>query len=133
MAYRLERASNATIELEVGNETLVIPITGMTLYKKVLEAQGRLREVQAKIETLAKNKVGITQELIQYLGETVLYLFGVAFGKENTDKIVAFYEGNYDEMLLKVYPFFINHYLPELKENARAESRNYAKQLAGNQ
>jgi len=132
MAYRLERASNATIELEVGNETLIIPITGMTLYKKVLEAQGRLREVQAKIETLTKNKVEITQELIQYLGETVLYLFSVAFGKENTDKIVAFYEGNYDEMLLKVYPFFINEYIPKLKENAKAESRSYAKQLAGN-
>lgn len=132
MAYRLERASNATIELEVGNETLIIPITGMTLYKKVLEAQGRLREVQAKIETLAKNKVEITQELIQYLGETVLYLFGVAFGKENTDKILAFYDGNYDEMLLKVYPFFIDEYLPALKENAKVESRNYARQLAGN-
>lgn len=132
MAYRLERASEATIELEVGDETLVIPITGMSLYKKVLEAQGRLREVQTKIETLAKNKVDITQELISYLGETVIYLFGVAFGKENADKILAFYEGNYDEMLLKVYPFFINVYLPELKENARAESRNYAKQIAGN-
>lgn len=131
MAYKLERASTSTLEVEIGNETLSIGVGGMSTYKRVLDAQSKLKDIQVKIKNLTANKVEITKELIDFLGETVIFLFQTAFGEENTDKILKYYEGNYDEMLLKVYPFLIKVYLPALKENAQLESRAYAKRLAG--
>lgn len=131
MAYRLERDKTNTIELEVDGEILDIPIGGMAVYKKVLEAQGKLRDIQTKVENMTKQNVSVTPELVEFLGQTVIYLFNVAFGEANTQKILDFYEGNYDEMLLKVYPFFMQVYLPALKAGAKRESQDYAKRLAG--
>ena len=131
MAYKLERESGRTIELEVDGEILQIPVKGMAVYRKVLDAQGRLKDIQTKIDNLGKNGNGITHELVEFLGQSVIYLFNVAFGESNTQRILDFYEGNYDEMLLKVYPFFLSVYLPALKDNAKAESQAYAKRLAG--
>lgn len=131
MAYRLEREKTNCIELEVGDELLKIPTGGMALYKKILEAQGKLRDIQTKIERMTANSNPITEELVSYLGETVLYLFNTAFGEANAEKIVNFYEGNYDEMLLKVYPFLLNVFIPAVKEKAKAESQAYAKRISG--
>ena len=131
MAYKLERENGRTIELEVNGEILQIPVKGMAVYRKVLDAQSKLRDIQTKIERMTKEKVEITSELVEFLGQTVIYLFNVSFGEANTQKILDFYEGNYDEMLLKVYPFLLSVYLPALKDNAKAESQAYAKRLAG--
>lgn len=131
MAYKLERESGRTIELEVNGEILQIPVKGMAVYRKVLDAQSKLKDIQTKIENLTKNDVAVTNELVEFLGQTVIYLFNLSFGEQNTQKILDFYEGNYDEMLMKVYPFFLTVYLPALKDNARAESQAYAKRLAG--
>ena len=131
MAYRLERAKNSTLEVELGNEIVYIPVGGMKVYKNVLQAQSRLRDIQTKIDTFQKNNKEITKELVDFLGESVITMFQSAFGEEITDKILTYYEGNYDEMLLKVYPFFTGVFLPALKENARLESREYAKRLTG--
>ena len=131
MAYKLERESGRTIDLEVNGEILQIPVKGMAVYRKVLDAQGKLKDIQTKIENMTKQKVSVTPELVEFLGQTVIYLFNVAFGEANTQKILTFYEGNYDEMLMKVYPFFLTVYLPALKDNAKAESQAYSKRLAG--
>lgn len=130
MAYKLERAITENIDLEVGSETLHIAIGGVKMYRSVLESQAKLKDVQTKIEVLSKAGKEVTPELVNFLGETVLYLFEVAFGKENAEKILAFYEGNYDEMLMKVYPFFKNIFIPALKNNAKAESKELAEKLA---
>lgn len=131
MAYKLERAQSQNIELDVGGEIIYVSIGGMGVYKKVLDAQGKLKDIQTKIDTLTKNKSEITPELVEFLGQTIIYFFNVVFGEKNTEKILAFYEGNYDEMLLKVYPFILKEFIPALKGNAEAESRAYAKRLAG--
>lgn len=131
MAYRLERAKNSTLEVELGNEIVSIPVGGMKAYKNVLQAQSRLKDIQTKIDTFQKNNKEITKELVDFLGESVITMFQTGFGEEITDKILTYYEGNYDEMLLKVYPFFTGVFLPALKENARLESREYAKRLTG--
>jgi hypothetical protein len=131
MAYRLEREKANIIEVEVGEETLKIPVKGMGAYRKVLEAQGRLKDIQTKIELMSRENTEVTKELVEFLGESVIYLFSVAFGEENAKKILDFYEGNYDEMLLKVYPFFKDVYLPALKNSAKEDSREYTKRLTG--
>ena len=132
MAYKLEREKPNYLELDVNGDILRVNVGGMALYKKVLDAQSKVSDIQKKIDAFTENGKEITSELVEFLGDSVIYLFSVAFGETNTQKILDFYEGNYDEMLAKVYPFFINEFVPALKQSAREDSKNYAKRLAGN-
>lgn len=131
MAYKLERDRPNYLELDVNGDILHIDIGGMALYRKVLDAQSRLRDIQQKIDLFTANGKEITPDLVQFLGESVIYMFSVAFGEANTQKILDFYEGNYDEMLAKVYPFFAGEFIPALKQSAREDSKEYARKLAG--
>lgn len=131
MAYKLEREKPNYLELDVNGDILKINVGGMALYRKVLDAQSRLFDIQKKIDLLTENGKEITSELVEFLGDSMIYLFSVAFGETNTQKILDFYEGNYDEMLTKVYPFFIGEYIPALKQSAKEDSKAYAKKLAG--
>jgi hypothetical protein len=59
-------------------------------------------------------------------GTAVIAIFAVLFGKENTDKIIAFYDGRYAEMLSDIMPFIEDALLPKIKET----SAEYAQQIA---
>lgn len=54
-------------------------------------------------------------------GKAVLAVFDVIFGEENARNIVAFYENNYTEMLLDLFPFINNEIMPKIRE--ASESR----------
>lgn len=48
-------------------------------------------------------------------GNAVLAVFNVIFGKDGTSKLIAFYEGNYTEMLLDMFPFINNEVMPKIR------------------
>ena len=49
-------------------------------------------------------------------GNAVIAVFDIIFGEENTEKIVAFYENNWSEMLLDLFPFINNEIMPKIRE-----------------
>lgn len=49
-------------------------------------------------------------------GRAVLAVFEVIFGEENARNIVAFYENNWTEMLLDLFPFINNEIMPKIRE-----------------
>lgn len=49
-------------------------------------------------------------------GNAVIAVFDVIFGEENTQKIVEFYENNWSEMLLDLFPFINNEIMPKIQE-----------------
>ena len=49
-------------------------------------------------------------------GNAVISVFNVIFGEENTQKIVEFYENNWTEMLLDLFPFINNEIMPKIRE-----------------
>lgn len=49
-------------------------------------------------------------------GNAVISVFNVIFGEENTLKIVEFYENNWTEMLLDLFPFINNEIMPKIRE-----------------
>jgi hypothetical protein len=54
-------------------------------------------------------------------GRAVLAVFEVIFGEENARNIVAFYENNWTEMLLDLFPFINNEIMPQIR--AASEER----------
>jgi hypothetical protein len=126
MAYQIKRKSKIKERLELCDETgaVVLPI-----------------DVEINVDDIAKisnaQQVFImAKELIQKepqsakaqeaFGTAVIAIFAVLFGKENTDKIIAFYDGRYAEMLSDIMPFIEDALLPKIKET----SAEYAQQIA---
>lgn len=88
------------------------------------EMGGRLNKA---LETFA-NAQGILQkgntgpEAVEAYGRAVIALFDVIFGEEDSRKIIAFYEDNYTEMLLDLFPFINDEIMPKVRE-ASAERK----------
>ena len=73
-----------------------------------------------------------SQQLVDEYGAAIIALFQAIFGDENTEKIIAFYEGNESEMLLDLFPFINDVIMPRVKEvsAARKEQLKAAANLA---
>ena len=128
--FKLERDKAKYVQLEMNGEILHISVGGVKQLQDFIHAQERLVEVQKKVDNLQVSDNHIPTELLELLGNTIIYVFEVAFGKANTKKICEFFEDNYDEMLMQIMPFIQNEYVPKLRESARVESRQRARKLA---
>lgn len=129
--YKIERKKANTVQLLLGDEVLTIKLGGIDQYKKYIEAQGRLLEIQKKIEHMEKSgKTAMPSDLLSYLGDTVTYTLEVVLGKENTQKIIDFFEGEFEEMLVAIMPFLNKEVLPKLKSVVQTESAELARQIA---
>ena len=84
---------------------------------RVNSAYTALGAAQAELQ---KNEHSETA--IDAYGNAVLAVFKVIFGEEGAEKIVSFYEQNYTEMLLDLFPFISDEIMPKIKA-ASAERR----------
>lgn len=123
--YKIERNKKYTVQLALNDEVLNIKLDGLKQYKKYLEAQERLLDIQHKMEIMSKRtpEDKTLEEMITLLGETIIYMFTVLFGEDNTQKIVDFFEGNYDEMMTAVMPFITKEVIPTLKAVAKEQGK----------
>ena len=79
---------------------------------------GRLNkayEVLGMTQNALQENVSDQQALDAY-GKAVIAVFDVIFGEENSKKILEFYENNYTEMLLDIFPFINNEIMPKIRE-----------------
>lgn len=53
---------------------------------------------------------------LEAYGKAVIAVFTVIFGEDGAEKLLAFYENNYTEMLLDVFPFLNNEIMPKIRE-----------------
>lgn len=130
--YKIERNKSDVIQLGLGNDVLDIRLGGLKQLKRYIEAQTRLLDIQKKLDNMSKAGVETPPaDLVDFLGQTILYLFEVLFGEENTQKMADFFEGNYDEMLEAVLPFINSEVVPALKKMAKRDSSQLVKEVAG--
>lgn len=72
-------------------------------------------------------------EAMDAYGKAVLAVFNVIFGEKDAAALLAFYEGNYTEMLLDVFPFINNEIMPKIREasaDRKAQLLAYTKAAA---
>ena len=136
MAYQIKRKSRIKERLELCDESgaVVLPIDVEInvddIAGKISAAQQTLGMAQALI-----NKEPTSAKAQEAFGAAVIALFAVIFGEDNAEKIIAFYDGRYTEMLLDVFPFISEAIMPKIKaaseerkqqllDAARASKRN---------
>lgn len=56
-------------------------------------------------------------------GKAVFSLLDIIFGESGREKILNFYEGNYSEMLLDIFPFLNDEIMPKIREASEARKQ----------
>lgn len=116
MAYQIKRKSKIKERLELCDESgaVVLPIDVEInvddMASRIAAAQQTLSMAQALV-----NKEPQSEKAQEAFGSAVIAMFAVIFGKDNTDKILAFYDGRYTEMMLDVFPFIGEVIMPKIK------------------
>ena len=78
------------------------------------------RALQIKMIDLETNKNHLAEEIaIEERGKCVVDMFVLLFGQQATEKILAFYEDNYVEMLTDIFPFIQEVIIPKLNMVAK--------------
>ena len=68
-------------------------------------------------------------KLMESYGNAVIGVFNVIFGEEGCQKIVEFYDQNWTEMLLDLFPFINDEIMPKIRQ-ASADRKEQLKAAA---
>ncbi len=122
--YQIQRTKpfEDTIELCDGGEALQIKYS-VTITPDFAR---NARALQVKIIDLQRRSK--TEQEFESLGRAIVDLFELIFGVENTQKIVSFYEGDYANMLMDLFPYLRNTVFEELNRRTAARIKNLKKQ-----
>lgn len=84
------------------------------------------RALQIKMIDLETNKNHLAEEIaIEERGKCVVDMFVLLFGQQATEKILAFYEDNYVEMLTDIFPFIQEVIIPKLNMVAKEIKQDF--------
>ena len=120
--YQVQRKNRIKEELQLVNADGTVSDT-ITVDLNVDEIAAR---VSKSYETLgmAQNALQADQyneKLVEAYGNAVVAVFTVIFGEDGCNKILNFYESNYTEMPLDLFPFINDVIMPKIRE--ASESR----------
>ena len=124
MAYQITRKKRVKEALELCNEDglvalrLDVDIDIDAMGARIAETRDTLRIAQELIEREPDN-----EKAQEAFGMSVIALFAVVFGKDGADNILAFYDGNYGEMLIDVFPFINDVVMPSVDEASAARKQ----------
>ena len=116
MAYQVQRKSRIKERLELLDETGVV-VESLDVDLNVDQIAGRVNkayEVLGAAQT-ALQKNARSDEALEAYGKAVLAVFDVIFGEDGTKKLISFYDGNFNEMLLDVFPFINDEIMPKIR------------------
>ncbi len=85
-------------------------------YLNLVKALGKIQKYSTEALTHEE-----TTDAMEILGQAMVDMLQVVFGKENADIIVRFYEGRYVEMAQEVFPFFTDVVVPRCDEIIKAQ------------
>lgn len=117
--YELERKEVVREQLKLGDEVLEITIVPDNIARSYNEAVAQLFKARKSVAQ-AKDDPALVDEALAMYGAALTRIMEVLLGTENTQKIVAFYEGQIIEMGAQVTPYLADELIPKVKQAAKA-------------
>lgn len=124
--FELKRSQKISEEIKMGDEVLTVSLDAGEIQGRFAKCYNAVIAAEQALKKVGDNVDATTECLDQY-GRAVIALFQLVFGEENATKILAFYEGNYTEMVLEVYPFIKEIVVPKVTEAAKAKNAQLKK------
>lgn len=126
MTYQARRMKKVIEEFELVDENgqiierLYVELDASSMLEKLRKKYINLVRAQQSVRKIELD-MGDEKVLEGYnvLGAAVCDLIEAVFGKEDTQKIMKFYENNYVELFKQVIPFITDVVLPKVNEVAK--------------
>lgn len=111
------------LQIEDGGKTLDlhVDLNVDAILQRYIEAAKALADAQREM------RKGSTESRLAAFGAAIVDVFGVVFGKDQTEKLVAFYDGAYTEMLADIVPFINDVVAPKVTEAQQRIMAQYEK------
>lgn len=128
MAYELKRSSKiegVTIDGEEIPVVLDVYQGAKELNQRYLDlvhTRSELKKIQTKGAPGTEDAIEIFESAYESIGNAVISLLQLIFGDDGAQKIINFYDGKYEELLIEILPYIINVIIPHVR-NASAENR----------
>lgn len=115
--YQVKRNNRVTETLQLCNpDGSVADEIEVDLNIDIMSARlNKAYEMVGIAQTDLEQNMDSPQLMVAY-GKAVLAFFEVIFGEIGKNKLVNFYDGNYTEMLLDIFPFINDVVMPKVKE-----------------
>lgn len=127
--YELKRSKIIREQLKLGRETIKIEMNVDLMAKTFGVAYKKFLATHQNAQLATFTKSGDTEKMLEACGNAVIGVFEIVFGKENAEKIFAYYEDNYLEMATQVMPFINDVIVPQvnaaLEDMGKAATQKY--------
>lgn len=123
MAYKIERAKKKiidTLELVTANGQIkAVMDVSISLpqiagkYRGAVLAVEKARQTAAQLQSTDDPN---PEQAYEMLGQAITAVYELLFGAKNTEELVVFFDGNYEELLQQTTPFLLNVVEPAVQE-----------------
>lgn len=124
MAYVITRKNRLKEELQLCHADGTVALT-VNVDLNIDEIGARVSKAYETLGAaqLTLEKSPNSEAAMKAYGEAVIAVFSIIFGEDDAAKILSFYEGNYTEMLLDVFPFIDGEIIPKIREASEARKQ----------
>ena len=121
MSYTINRSNHIRDEITLNDNDETLKISVDLVIDDILAGYGsamkKLSQARKDIEAAQRSEdPEVLQAAHTALGDGVTALFTLLFGSEQTQQLVAFYSGRYNEMLGDFLPYIQQVLLPEINK-----------------
>ena len=130
MAYQINRKAHVVDEIHLednGKElTVKVDLQVERILREYNAAWAAIGKAQQKIQDM-KTMDGGEEEALVALGESIMALFGLLFGEDQTKAILDLYGGAYLEMLADFVPYISETIVPKVQAAQVALADKYSR------
>lgn len=123
MAYQVTRKNRIKEELQLCHDDGSVEIVPIDLNVDEITARVNKAYDALGMAQNALQKEPNSPQLVEAYGNAIVAVFRVIFGDEGTEKILAFYENCYSEMLLDLFPIINNEIMPKIRAASEARKQ----------
>ncbi len=125
MAYQIKKSSRITEELEFldDNGQVALHIDVEIDVDKIVSSY---RATEIKLIDLNKAAQSKSPEALSAYGEAIVEFFSLIFGAENTEKILAYFDGKYTDMFIMISPFIQDVVKPAIAASVKQKRQMIA-------
>ena len=133
MAYQIKKRNHYVEQLELVDEAgrvvhaLNIDLDPGAVAEDLSRKYLDLVKTKKEVDQLKLEKPEELVEAYERLGNAAISMIAAVFGKENTEVILKFYDGRYNNLILEVVPFIRDAVVPEVRRMAQEQRKEILK------
>ena len=120
--FELKRSEKIVEQIKLGDEIIEVNLDAGAIQARFTKGYNELLRAQNALNGATSDTLDAVSDKLEQYGNAVVGVLQVIFGEENTQKILAFYENNYSEMFMQIYPFISEVIIPKISEASKRKA-----------